>query len=97
MEPVIRRHLIISGRVQGVGFRWRAMQAADSLGVTGWVRNDPGGTVSMELQGTEAQLDRLLQLLERARYIRIDAVNARAIPPERDERGFVTKDDKFYY
>ena len=92
-SEIIRKHLIFSGSVQGVGFRWRAMQAADSVGASGWVRNDRGGTVSMELQGTEAQIDRVIQMLDRARWIRIEAIDARTIPVERDERGFVTKDD----
>lgn len=94
-EALIRRHLIVSGLVQGVGFRWRARQAANALGVTGWVRNDSGGTVSMELQGTEAQIDRVLQTLERAPWIRVEAVNARTIPAQPDERGFVTRDDEW--
>ena len=92
-EKRIRRHLIFTGLVQGVGFRWRARQAA--AGCTGWVRNDYAGTVSMELQGTEAQLDRVLQTLERAPWIRIEGINSRTIPVEPDERGFVTRDDEW--
>ena len=34
----MRRHFILSGRVQGVGFRWRAAQVGEMLGLTGWVR-----------------------------------------------------------
>ena len=94
-EKLIRRHLIFSGVVQGVGFRWRARQAANAAGCTGWVRNDCTGTVSMELQGTEAQLDRVLQTLERAPWIRIEGINSRTIPVEPDERGFVTRDDEW--
>lgn len=94
-EKLIRRHLIFTGVVQGVGFRWRARQAANAAGCTGWVRNDYVGTVSMELQGTEAQLDRVLQTLERAPWIRIEGINSRTIPVEPDERGFVTRDDEW--
>jgi len=94
-EKRIRRHLIFTGLVQGVGFRWRARQAASAAGCTGWVRNDYVGTVSMELQGTEAQLDRVLQTLERAPWIRIEGINSRTIPVEPDERGFVTRDDEW--
>lgn len=92
-EPLLRRHLIISGLVQGVGFRWRARQAANAVGATGWIRNDSIGTVSMELQGTEAQIDRVLQTLDRAPWIRIESIKTRTIPLEADERGFVTLDD----
>ena len=91
----IRRHYVFHGGVQGVGFRWRALQAAKLYGLTGWVRNDWGGTVSMELQGTQAQIDRVLQALEQGRYIRIDNYSVRSIPPEEDERDFVTLDDRW--
>ena len=90
-DGLIRKRLVFRGVVQGVGFRWRAMHAADSVGATGWVRNDRIGTVSMEIQGTEAQIDRVIQALDRAPYIRIENINARRIPPEPDERDFVTK------
>ena len=94
-EPIIRRRLIFSGRVQGVGFRWRARQAADAVGATGWVRNDRGGTVRMELQGSEAQLDRVIDLLGRARWIRIDDIDAHRIPVETNERDFIILDDEW--
>ena len=94
-EKLIRRHLIFTGVVQGVGFRWRARQAANAAGCTGWVRNDYVGTVSMELQGTEARLDQVLRTLERAPWIRIEDINSRLIPVEPDERGFVTRDDEW--
>ena len=54
MEEKIRRHIIFEGRVQGVGFRYRALYAAKQFGVTGWVRNLYDGTVEMEVQGREA-------------------------------------------
>lgn len=94
-KELTRRHLIISGLVQGVGFRWRAKQAANAAGCTGWVRNDYSGTVSMELQGTQAQIDRVLQTLERAPWIRIEDINSRVIPVDPVERGFITKDDEW--
>lgn len=40
-----------SGRVQGVGFRATALSLAQGYAVTGWVRNDPGGAVTLEAQG----------------------------------------------
>ena len=54
---LIRRRIVFYGWVQGVGFRWRALQAANDLGVTGWVRNDPSGSVTMEAQGTQEAVD----------------------------------------
>ena len=94
-EDLTRRHLIIDGLVQGVGFRWRTKQAANAVGCTGWVRNDFRGTVSMELQGTRAQIGRVLEMLERAPWIRIENINSRTIPVDPDEHDFVTRDDEW--
>ncbi len=95
MGDVIRRRIRFLGRVQGVGFRYRARYAATAVGATGWVRNDLGGTVSMEIQGTEEQIDRVIQMIERGSYVRVDAMEVRNIPPEPDERGFVTRDSRW--
>lgn len=92
-EPVIRRNLIFTGAVQGVGFRWRVRHAAEAAGVTGWVRNDYSGTVTLELQGTPAQIERVLQAIDRSPYIHVDSVDARTIPTEGDERRFSVRDD----
>lgn len=46
----------VSGRVQGVAFRWSAQRAARKLGLTGWVRNEPDGSVSCWAEGPEVSL-----------------------------------------
>ena len=94
-DAILRRRLRFSGDVQGVGFRWRARHAAGAVGATGWVRNDRDGGVTMELQGSEAQIDRVLESLACGLYIRIEGVDARTIPVEPDERGFVTLYDSW--
>ena len=68
-----------------------AMRAADAAGCTGWVRNDPNGTVSMEIQGSEAQIERVIRSLDRAPYIRITDLNVRRIPVDERESDFITK------
>ena len=85
---MIRKRITCYGWVQGVGFRWRASQAAGSLGVTGWVRNNPDGSVTMELQGTESQLDQVILALDRGTYIRIERMESETIPVRADDRGF---------
>lgn len=57
MTPV---YLRISGRVQGVGFRWYVRQAADRLQLAGWVRNCPDGTVEIAVDGPPAAQEQLI-------------------------------------
>ena len=90
---MIRKRFIYSGHVQGVGFRWRAKKAAEMYGVTGWVRNDRNCSVTMEVQGTEEQIDQVTVAIRRGMYIRIDNIESRTIPVDPDERGFRTEYD----
>lgn len=53
--------LLIVGRVQGVGFRWWAVGAAQRLGLCGWVRNLTDGTVEILAIGEAAAIDQLAQ------------------------------------
>ena len=90
-EALIRRRYVFSGSVQGVGFRWRARHAAALYGVTGWVRNELSGTVTMELQGGAAAIAAVLEAIERGSYIRVEDVRVRTLPPEPEERGFAVR------
>ena len=90
---IIRKRFSFSGTVQGVGFRWRARHAAESYGATGWVRNERDGSVTMELQGSEETIERVLDAIERGAYIHIDGMNVRSLSVETEERGFSTCGD----
>ena len=90
---MIRKRIIYTGHVQGVGFRWRAKKAAEMYGVTGWVRNDWSGSVTMEVQGTEGQINQVMVAIQRGMYIRIDHMDSRIIPVGPGERGFRTEYD----
>ncbi len=59
-QPGMARHLKISGRVQGVGFRYSMAEEAERLGVTGWVRNRRDGTVEAVLDGAPDSVSALL-------------------------------------
>ena len=60
MEPKIRYFASAAGRVQGVGFRYFVQTNAMELDITGWVRNMDDGTVTMEIQGTAEQIEKLI-------------------------------------
>ena len=50
----------VRGRVQGVSFRWYAVQEAERLGVRGWVRNEPDESVAAHLEGDDAAVDAMI-------------------------------------
>jgi acylphosphatase len=56
----VAKHLKISGRVQGVGFRYSMSEEAERLGVTGWVRNCRDGTVEAVIDGTPDAVEAVL-------------------------------------
>lgn len=56
---VSAREWYVSGRVQGVGFRWFVQRQAQELGISGWVRNEDDGRVHVYAVGTQDQLNRL--------------------------------------
>ncbi len=49
--------LHVTGRVQGVSFRWYAAREATRLGLTGWIRNDPDGSVRAHAEGPDEAVD----------------------------------------
>ena len=70
------------GRVQGVGFRYTAKYLAQSLELTGWVKNEWDGTVLMEVQGREALINKLLVGLNHGHFISIEWMDTKEIPLE---------------
>lgn len=83
------RRYLISGRVQGVGYRYFAERAARGIGVTGWACNRDDGSVEVHANGSLRQLDDLESRLRQG-------------PPHADVRGFeameaaVTESSSFY-
>jgi len=72
----MRASFQVHGRVQGVGFRYFVRQEARALGLAGWVRNEPDGSVSGEAAGDFSRLEAFREILERggpgSRITRLD-------------------------
>jgi acylphosphatase len=74
------KHLLISGHVQGVGFRYSMAEEAERLGVTGWVRNRRDGTVEAVVEGDAHALEAILAWARRGpRGARVTEVRASEI------------------
>ena len=84
----VRKHFYFSGMVQGVGFRYRAMHAAQSLGLTGWVRNLWDERGEMEVQGDEESIDRTIRQLEEGHFIHITGIESEEKNTDERESSF---------
>ena len=88
---MVRRRVIVSGLVQGVFFRARCAEAARSLGVAGWVSNEPDGTVQAVFEGPEGAVEGMVAWCHegspRAVIDRVDVHEEEA----RGERGFTVR------
>lgn len=73
---IARRHVWLSGRVQGVWFRESTRRIAEDLGVSGWIRNLPDGRVEAVFEGEQAQVARAVAFVSqgppRARVARVE-------------------------
>jgi len=84
----LRRHVIVSGRVQGVVFRGTTQDEARVHGVDGWVRNRRDGTVEAVFEGAPAAVDAMLEFCRHGpSWARVDALEVTEEPPE-SLRGF---------
>ena len=83
MEKICR-HIVFYGSVQGVGFRYRAYYAAQTYGVSGWVRNSFDGSVEMEAEGTEKAIDDMILAIEKGTFVRIENMSVKSLPVHGD-------------
>lgn len=86
----IRVHGVVSGRVQGVSYRYSMEREATRLGVGGWVRNLPDGGVEFEAEGDRIAVESLVEWARSGpAYARVDRVTTKE-RPELGERDFRT-------
>ncbi len=86
-----RARVVIRGRVQGVFFRVETRDRARSLGLAGWVRNNPDGTVEAVFQGDRDRVDSMIAWCRRGpAAAHVEDVEVAWTEPG-DERGFATR------
>ncbi|MDR2802903.1 MAG: acylphosphatase [Treponema sp.] len=85
---------VVYGRVQGVGFRYYACTEAERLGISGWIRNNPGGEVEVYAEGGREPLKLFLAWLRKGpRYGRVDSVSVDWRKPRGTHGGFTVNYD----
>jgi acylphosphatase len=84
----MRRRYRFHGRVQGVGFRATARHLARGFALSGWVRNEPDGSVLLEAQADPGEIDRFIDELSRHHNPRISRMETTEITVVEDETGF---------
>lgn len=84
-----RVHLTIHGRVQGVSFRYYARRQAQALGLSGWVRNCPGGSVEAVAEGEQDAVQRFIVWTQRGSpSADVEHVDVERQPPINDDEEF---------
>lgn len=84
-----RLHVLVSGRVQGVGYRYFTEERARRAGITGWVKNLPDGRVEAEIQGDEQQLLDFLAVLHKGpRTGRVSGISKYEVTVDERDKGF---------
>lgn len=90
-----RVHMLVTGMVQGVGFRYFTVMAARRYGLTGWVRNRMDGSVELEAQGEGIGLERFERAVEAGpRWSRVEHVDIDVVPQVSGERDFSARSDR---
>ena len=78
----VARRVVVHGRVQGVFYRDTCRREAERLGVTGWIRNEPDGSVAAHLEGAPASVDALVAWChDGSAAARVDRVEVVAAEP----------------
>lgn len=81
----VRMRYSFYGDVQGVGFRYRALRLARQFQLTGWVRNEWDGSVSMEVQGQKFLIEEMVERLRAGEIISVDRIEAEELPTLKEQ------------
>ena len=92
MKSRVAASIRISGRVQGVGYRYFALDQANRLELYGWVKNTPDGAVECEVEGSKASIEAFLQALHKGPNLaRIEAIHTEWHPETRKYSEFTIR------
>lgn len=92
--PATSAHVVVTGKVQGVGYRWFVRRHAEALGLSGWARNRREGSVELEVCGPRPAIERLLEELREgppASDVRELRVNWMPLPTHGAPAGFAIR------
>ncbi|MGD9930487.1 MAG: acylphosphatase [Mangrovibacterium sp.] len=85
-------HIVLTGRVQGVGFRHFVQKTALTLHLEGWVRNKADGSVELEVEGREETIQIFLDLVKRGNsFSRVDRMFKTELPETSGYQSFFIK------
>jgi acylphosphatase len=88
-ESVVRAHIVVSGLVQGVCYRYFAVEEAEKLGLAGWVKNLLSGEVEAEVEGDRSVVEALIKALKVGpRAAHVTDLKIQWMEPKGDESGF---------
>lgn len=89
IENAIRKSITVSGRVQGVGFRFFTQGEANKLRLTGWVKNLNNGDVTMEVQGAAEDVEELISRLKKGNgFSKVTDIEIKDLAVDKEENKF---------
>ena len=89
IENAIRKSITVSGRVQGVGFRFFTQGEANKLRLTGWVKNLSSGDVTMEVQGATEDIEELISRLKKGNgFSKVTDIEIKDLTVDKEEKKF---------
>ncbi|MFD2925731.1 acylphosphatase [Halobacillus naozhouensis] len=87
-----RKQIVVHGRVQGVGFRAATEQVASQYSLTGWVKNNPDGTVEIEAEGNEHELASFIKVIKKGPnpFAKVQSLDITNLKSEKGSKDFRT-------
>ncbi|RKQ37608.1 acylphosphatase [Oceanobacillus halophilus] len=89
----MNKHVLVSGRVQGVGFRYSVQRIALQQNIKGWVRNNPDGKVELEVEGRSEDVHTFLKKMNKGLnpFIRMDEIDVLSTSEDQGYKNFSIK------